>query len=640
MFGKELSGWISKVCKTILSTPHTTKSTPIFDNLLISNHSSDRRAPHADIRAVLAGGKLVIFIWAISNDYMMQVKSALTWIVAALHVPTKGSQGLFNISCSIDEGILGPPKLSQFHPDSSNFSCWTNMFKYAGIVELPLGAVCTNNKTEGLEIDFDLLIETAAVNRMLVTDDGILLFGFDTGLIPLEPADERRWHFMSTEGRQMTAEYVRRKYHGRRMRPTVRPTSADEWINRYEYRNGRVFVGARSPPLLKIGTVEPSDTLIECLSNNSGIESVEDLEENSERSKSRDVSFLGRLGISGASFGLSGGMKREQKYKQVSTVLRRTATSNFEQMLISMEKTPFILWDHSAKRAWLLPGNSVALFTALLDISKKKYTFQTRLNDEFHEAKLTYSDPSADGSKSARDCINENYNLRVNLADGRKVREDRGFDQILEDIWHRLSEGLDICISDNTGRRHKNAAFLYGYDLADALWGNCIPLRKLEIKESIKSWVPLSRNESTHVVFCHSIESVITCGSTSCVGVSLAAPTGSQPGVLGCFLGDICRLYGINGKSSLRNNLPHPVGDKFEWVPVGCIGSGGLGADTNDDCTCCIGSLQAIRERDTKARKLQKKNLKTLRGPPAGDLTSARTFERLYDKVLRFGCAS
>lgn len=88
--------------------------------------------------------------------------------------------------------------------------CWTNLFSYAYIALLPSFNFKDRPATEGLEIDFSLLLEIAAVDREIFTEDGLILFGFDTSLIPLEPPDSRRWHFLVTEGIQITPARVKK----------------------------------------------------------------------------------------------------------------------------------------------------------------------------------------------------------------------------------------------------------------------------------------------------------------------------------------------------------------------------------------------------------------------------------------------
>jgi hypothetical protein len=54
-------------------------------------------------------------------------------------------------------------------------------------------------------------MELAAVDREMIIDDTAVKFGFDTALIPLEPAKSRRWHFLVTEGKQITPGRLKRE---------------------------------------------------------------------------------------------------------------------------------------------------------------------------------------------------------------------------------------------------------------------------------------------------------------------------------------------------------------------------------------------------------------------------------------------
>jgi hypothetical protein len=101
------------------------------------------------------------------------------------------------------------------------------------------------------------------------------------------------------------------------------------------------------------------------VSADSGVSVVKKLEEHTERSSASDASLVTRIGFLGSALGISGSKKREQKYKQVGIVAKRTLEQNFEGVLTAARTTPCILWDHSKKMAWLLPATSILAFASL-----------------------------------------------------------------------------------------------------------------------------------------------------------------------------------------------------------------------------------------------------------------------------------
>lgn len=98
-----------------------------------------------------------------------------------------------------------------FKPTRAESYCWINLLSYANIAPLPSLNFKDRPATEGLEIDFALLLELAAVDLEIATEDGLILFGFDTALIPLAPPESRRWNFLVTDGIQITPARVKKE---------------------------------------------------------------------------------------------------------------------------------------------------------------------------------------------------------------------------------------------------------------------------------------------------------------------------------------------------------------------------------------------------------------------------------------------
>lgn len=162
-------------------------------------------------------------------------------------------------------------------------------------------------------------------------DGGIMRYGFETAIVPLEPAESRRWHFLATEGRQITPIRAKNKLdkHGLGAKFKL----ADH------YHTGKVYVGWCRKPLVTICTNAPDKFPANELFMASGVPRVRKLEEQSERSSSKDLSLLSRIGFLGSAVGISGVTKREKKYKQVSVVAKRTMDGNFEGVLTEARTT-------------------------------------------------------------------------------------------------------------------------------------------------------------------------------------------------------------------------------------------------------------------------------------------------------------
>jgi hypothetical protein len=597
----------------------------------LSKHSEQ-----ATINAHLEAQQLMLTMSTTSEDFAFEVKSALAWTFAVLQ-PHKGDmEGLFNVSLD-QRSEIWMPSISKFNPTRTESYCWMSLFRYACIAPFPSTKSLYDSAREGLEIDLDLLLMLASVDREMATDDGIILFGFDTALIPLEPPESKRWHFLTTDGKQITPMRISKVLNGLKLR-------AQGKMSNY-YSTGKVYVGWCGNPVVKIGTAELDLDLVEDALMASGVPDVKKLEERSEKTSSMDVSLLSRKGFLGSALGISGGTKRETKFRQVAVVAKRTQAENFERVLDAACATPCILWDNSILRAWLLPAVSVLLFASLQYVEWKRYTFRRKGADgHFERATVHYAQLSADAKRAALSCLRQNKTLQVDEADGHVVGEDISFEDIVRDIWLGMSIGEDECSSEITGRRYETVNSLLGYDLKEAICGTRIHLRTLKVMGSMESWKPLAHVKQPQVIFYRRVGPVITCGSSACS--SACCEQNSTQGVLSCLLQDLKVFYGESWdkQSKLQsfplNLLRLPIGDDFEWIPSGPE------AFTHYDkscrmeglpCACCekLERLQSITEKKVK---LQKKRFKrSLQLDTIGQVGSNQFSLPNSPSALRFG---
>ena len=200
--------------------------------------------------------------WAISTnseELALDVKSALTWTISALQSQPQNTVGLFSgTPVSLEIGL---PQRAMFKSTRAESYCWAHLFSYAYIALLSSLNFKDRPATEGLEINFSLLLELAAVDREIFTEDGLLLFGFYIALIPLEPPVSRRWHFLVTEGIQITPARVNQEFGKRKEK--------DEGDFRFqgtlapEHQNSNVYVGWRAAPVAKIDTIDLNTTPVD-----------------------------------------------------------------------------------------------------------------------------------------------------------------------------------------------------------------------------------------------------------------------------------------------------------------------------------------------------------------------------------------
>ncbi len=554
-------------------------------------------AKYVTLKGYLKAGELR---WEISSRYKklaLEVKLALGWTLSVLRGRPQGVEGLFALKpVSLDFGL---PKIKSFSPTRTESYCWTNLFSYACITLLPSLNYNNNPATEGLEVDFCLLLELAAIDREILTADGLILVGFDTALIPLKPPESRRWHFLETQGRQITPARVNREFG---IRKETEGTSGLRFNGQLEpsFRKGKVYVGWCAAPVVTIGTIDSDTTAVDVISMSSGLSNVKALEESVERSSGKDLSFFSRIGFLGSSIGASGGKKKDRKFQQVNVVAKRTRRSNFEGIIASARATPCILWDQSVERAWLVSAVSTLLFASLRYAKWNKYSFKRKkIDGQFEPAEVDYArENSTNTTSSSESALRQSQMLLVDKADGVVVNDEILFGDIVKEMWLEMADGEDVCFSRTTGSKYKINEYIFGYDLNEAICGMRKQMRQLPVSPCIESWQPLAHVENAQIIFCKDVGAVIRCNSATRPADCCARTY--PKGALSCLFQDLRIFYGECWDKPLNSPATLSIANEYEWVPHGC--------DSLSQ-NICSNSLQCIVASKPQRKKLMRQQV-------------------------------
>ncbi|KAF7503821.1 hypothetical protein GJ744_003262 [Endocarpon pusillum] len=584
-FGLGMLGWIMSLCERSLRNPSMTLSS---HDVWIPKSEKDRESPQnssgfpasttgsglasrqtevnflavVKITALLKAQHLTVTISAKDEASMFAVKTALLRVLAVLQPRKEHAQGLFYVNLDKDFLKEGMPEVVKFKPVPRESYCWMGLFSYAVILDLPPSTNASDDPAkEGLEIDLDLLTELAAVDREIQIDGCVMKYGVETALVPLMPVEGRRWHFLSTPGRQITPHRVKVELYAHGLDEKFK--LADH------YETGKVYVGWCCNPVLALCTDIPkrcSADTPDSIAMASGVGEVEELERASERSSSKDASFQPRIGFLGSSLSFSGGTKREKKFKQISVVAKRTAAGNYENVITLAQTTPCVLWDQESEKAWLFSAASVLAFATLRYVEWKRYLFKKETSHgQFTEVAVNRGGATANIGDWAVGVLRQNELLVVSTADNVTVNENITFKEIVRMIWEGMSVGEDVCSNDVNGRPLTAKYCLYGYDLSEAICGTRIELRELKCNPTMRSWKPLISLRRTPLIFTKSVGDVIICKSK----LEGSRPTGS----LCCLFVDLKFFYGERWPSATTEILRTlcsrglPLGDKHEWVP-------------------------------------------------------------------------
>ncbi len=514
-FGSRILNWISKICERSLQLDDNTSESPLnIGNPLLqielhetyrkstrrkveSRHISTKPTGIASIQETIVldatyvriGGHLETeqLIWEISTnskEFVVEVKAALAWTLFVLQSPPHDAKRLF--SCTPVSLDIGLPGTTEFGPTKTDSYCWTCLFHYVCIVELPSLRSSIHYATEGLEIDFHLLLELASVDRKIDTEDGSIFFGFDTALIPLAPPESRRWHFLVTNGRQITSARVKREFCGSRLQDKI----GDDYT-----RN--VYVGWCGTAVFVIDAKNSNTISVNNINMSSNVPEVKKYEELVERSSVKDASFLAHIEFLGSSVGATGGSKKEKKFKLGPVVAKRTLQGNFEGILTLARTTPCILWDEFVKRSWLILASSVLLFASLRYVRWKRYSFKSKQDGQFQLATIHHANESIDPTIEAESTLRRSQMLLVHEANGETVNDSLSFEDIVKQMWVDMSDGEDVCRSDTIGLKIEKKGYLIGYDMNEAIYCKKKQLRFKNIIECIKSWQPLALREES-----------------------------------------------------------------------------------------------------------------------------------------------
>ncbi|RDW57739.1 hypothetical protein BP5796_12540 [Coleophoma crateriformis] len=578
----------SPVAQTKLHQPPQQFTRRQTDNLPVLADDSSAISPirktivqgtkYCKIEGHLEADRLIWTATTTSEEFARKLTDALMWILFNLLIPIR----IAGQSSSATSALPNFRKLlPQFH-----------------------------DATEGLEIDFNLLLELAAVDRKIDTDDGSIFFGFDTALIPLAPSESKRWHFLETPGRQIIPARVKRHFKGSRLRDKIG----------VDY-TGTVYVGWCSDVVVKIGTENSDGISPNDISMISGACGVKEYEEAVGRSSTKDVSIFTRVGFSGSGIGATFGTKKDKKYKQGAVITKRTAKENFERVLDTADSTPCILCDESVHKSWLVSATSVLLLASLRYMKLKNCSLKSEQRDgQPQEAALPYvNSPTEKPSSSLR----RNQTLLLSDDNGRTIKDIESFDMIVKEIWSEMSEGEDICCGEN-GRKKTKSGSILGYDISDVICARRKELKSVTVSACMKSWEPIALHEKTQIIFGSQFGQVLYCNwgseTTRCF-------TNNVEGTLSCLFTDLRTFYSKSheprlGISSLS------IGDDHEWIPTGCIRS-----SLARHCSCCL--QQVFPKKRQAETKLVKKDIR--RHHQIGGTLSFASLQSMKSFAITFG---
>jgi hypothetical protein len=423
------------------------------------------KACYSFLEVYVEGGKLAVVRSA-------EIFQALRWIAAAI-VPRNARNGLYgsrvkavsDTRCATTLYL----ELIPFAKPTQN-SCWTHMFEFACVVNnapYPYHHL-TDTLEPGLTLDFSLLVALAAVEREIISTEGVFLLGFDTALIPLDPLHSKRWHILCKPGKQITSRDIA-SYDLSRLAGDKCP-------------RGTVSVGWCPTSVLNMGTSNSGVN-----TKTSGITKATEKKNLAETSRAIQFQFGAQGGIGGSALLGNVAYQRQMTSKQAAVVSIRSAAENFGRVT-QASSIRVIVFDNKTKKAWMVPAVVALLFSSLCLIEKENFM---RFEDKSGNAVFfTYASKSHNAEESAAEALKSNRDIFMRRLESYR-RE--AFNDLIKAIWYDMTRGENICRNESTGQLVYEKNRVFGYDLSEAILGKAIHLRGFKADGATANWATLTK---------------------------------------------------------------------------------------------------------------------------------------------------
>ncbi|MCJ1269118.1 hypothetical protein MMC22_009007 [Lobaria immixta] len=338
---------------------------------------------------------IIITVSGYEGQIIIEIAQQLAWLSAVFRTPEYDKLTLSETILERIEGSefrLFPLDLQEV--DDSESPCWHPLFTNGVIAHgFP---VPPRHEERGIELSFEVMITLAGVIYPLEYDDGMVLKGpstilIPTALVPLTPVPTARlsnsvqWHLISgVPDKRLTLNCI------------ADHVSDSDWFKTYDYdllRTARTFLGYCKKAEIHLGISKSSYGNIE--RSNAKYERPR-LEISRKISLPVGISFMGVQAAISPSIIFPKGL-------QVTT---RPGSLSFNNQLNRARHQPLLLYDTEDKRGWLVPELSVILHIALAWASK-----QPDRSDALNRMpRATVSD---DGGEAAYDAIMRGQDIEL-----------------------------------------------------------------------------------------------------------------------------------------------------------------------------------------------------------------------------------
>ncbi|KAJ5320390.1 hypothetical protein N7508_000673 [Penicillium antarcticum] len=373
----------------------------------------------------------------------------------------------FNDECSVSLNKLAP-----FNSFFSSAECWYPLFDSA-VIALQSSVEPQLQPCEGLELDFKQLLKLTAVEYPIMVDDGIILMGYSTALVPIKQTRDGRimWHLeTATDDFQLQASDLQ--------------STQKQWLRLSSFEDllsATVILGWSSKAEVLLGTnrLVPSVTW-----SNAKVKTA------TWHWSGANLQFMAQT-ASPLKLGAQMGMMFD---RSVNTI-QFSPSTNYLKCLSSSSQQPIILYDVKTKRAWLVPLLSV--FHHMLLAYYKTIDKRSRANLP------PFAEPTSDSHCPSWAALHDQGELILEKSTGNEL------------TVRDLIMGFSVNLSKTTIQppRASNmhpltVSSIFGYEFADIVMDSpSSELKKTSLEKEGLAWIPLLSN--IKCLFCSDLGDAI-----------------------------------------------------------------------------------------------------------------------------------
>jgi hypothetical protein len=362
--------------------------------------------------------------------------------------------------------------------DTSSGACWLPLFQ-EGVIAYGF-PVAKREEGEGLEISFDLLRLFAGVKGSIEYEGVTIYVGPSRILFPTKILrDGVQWHYIESKDKQVMIDTLNTSKNRVRLQ------------NISNLEMARVFVGSYKHALVYAGTQEGIKS--SCISDSGTPKSTSRL----ELAKEFTLNGIAGLATPGASIGLGAKIVLPRSL-QVSL----EGVRDYDNRLESASQRPILVYDLSAKSAWLVSELSMLLHMVHQYLSPKKLHARRQYGGDMSPwPSLPFAAPSADGGEEAYVVIRDygHTPLYTRREDGKTQKFWNEIDTLLK-VFSTIRT-QDYIKKATTGWKFRKPR-LQGWDFIDLVTKEeTVFQRELSADNKKSSWWSLADADDMVVLF-------------------------------------------------------------------------------------------------------------------------------------------